>query len=158
MKKAIVLFLTLVLTLSLTVPAAAVGSREGDGSQWVPVIVSATGVDKDGNPIELTVTLYVPDPNAPMTPKQQAVYDEAMKAMPQEKGALRFGGMIEIKDADGNPYEGAVKLTVRYDNVTDIEAMQYINKLWENRKVEKEGNGIFVIHDVVAGFLAIFEK
>ena len=163
MKKAIVLALALILTLSLAVPAAAVSSpvapetSETTTAPLPEVVVEETKTE-DG-------TTIVVEPVA--AEKVEGEDQKAFVAAQEKLAEAAPAGMktqyfffvkVTKTAADGTTTKSdtPVKMTVKVENAAKVVVKQFVDGKWVERKVVVNADGTITIEGVVDGPIAIF--
>ena len=152
MRKAIVLVLALILTLSLAVPAAAVISPVGT----LPGLISSTTVTEDGATIEVTFA----KPGS-LTESEKAMMDEAKKAFDEGKKGMSkvlfFEYARTTTTKDGITEEGGIgAISFKLQTTKKIVARQFDGEKWVDLDVEYDAaTGIVTIKNIGIGPLII---
>lgn len=163
MKKAIVLVLALVLTLSLAVPAAAITSPVAPETSEtttapLPEVVESETKNADGS----VVTVTPVDAN-----KQDLTKDEkdamAKAQQNQKEGAEGLKSTLNLfyarvvkTNSDGTTTKDAKgSMTIKVDNPENIVARQFIGGKWVKLKVVVNTDGTVTISGIQNGPLLI---
>ena len=166
MKKAIVLMLAVILTLSLAVPAAAVGTSSPKAptvSQTttapLPKVVEQIVKAEDGT--EVIIELLAAD-DSKLTEKEKETLAEAQaalaKATPSGMKAQYFFFVKVIVKDDATKKVGPVAVTFEVDNVTEVVVKQFVDGAWVELKATLNADGKVSVEGVVDGPMAIFTK
>lgn len=168
MKKAIVLALAVILTLSLAVPAAAAGTGSpvapgvsDKTTAPLPEIVETEIVTEDGatviiDPIAADDTANLSEEaQATVAAAQQQLADATPAGM---KPQYFFYVKIDKVNADGTAqkHDGPVNMTLKIANVTNVVAKQFINGAWVELEVVINADGTITVMGVVEAPIAIF--
>ena len=166
MKKAIVLALAVILTLSLAVPAAAVSSPTAkETSQTatapLPKLVTSEIPLEDGSKIVIEL-IPVTDVSSLSEDAQEAcaaAQASLAETTPDGMKVQYFVYATTYKvNADGTtePYEPPVDVTLQIDNITKVAVKQYLKDAWSELDADVTTDGIVTIKGVVDGPMAIF--
>lgn len=166
MKKAIVLALAVILTLSLTVPAAAVTSPAAQETSQtttapLPKLVSSEILLEDGS--KIVIELFAVTDVASLPEEAQKAYAAAQASL---EGATPDGMKVQYffyattykVNADGTtePYEPPVDVTLQIDNIIKVAVKQYLKDAWGDLDTDMTTDGLVTIKGVVDGPMAIF--
>lgn len=162
MKKAFVMALALVLTLSLAVPASAAST----GSPVAPTVSDTTTaplpevVDvKAEDDSDVIVELIPVEDITQLTEEEVKNFKAAQEKLAEATPAgmkVQYFNYVKVLDTDGKPVNTSVSITIRLPDATKVVAMQFIDGKWVELKVTLNPDGTFTIHGVVDGPLAIF--
>ena len=166
MKKAIVLMLAVILSLSLAVPAAAAGTSSpkaatvsGTTTAPLPEVVEENVKAEDGTEV-IIETLAADDTK--LAEEEKATLAEAQtalaKAAPAGMKAQYFFFVKVIAKDDATKKVGPVTLTLKVDNVTKVVVKQFVDGAWVELKAALNADGTVSVEGVVDGPIAIFTK
>lgn len=177
MKKAIVLALAVMLTLSLAVPAAAVTSpvaEDTSDTTTAPLpggVKNAFVVDVEADSevagdAVLLVELITVEEAGKQPEEAQKTFAAAQKQLAEAKPAdmkAQYFFYVNIVKTDAarsfsEKYDGAVSLTVRIKNITDVVVKQFVDGKWVELEAIINADGTVTILGVVEGPIAIFTK
>ena len=169
MKKAIVLALAVMLTLSLAVPAAAaVGSPVAPTTSEtttapLPEIVEQETKTEDGATV--TVEPVAADKVEEMPKEDQKTFVAAQEKLAEAapagmKTQFFFYAKVTKKAADSTTAksDAPVSMTVKVDSAAKVVVKQFVDGKWVERKVVVNADGTITIENVVDGPIAIFTK
>ena len=168
MKKAIVLALAVILTLSLAVPAAAVGSPVAPTTSEtttapLPEVIVEEIKTEDGATV--TIEPVAADKVEEMPEEDQKTFVAAQEKLAEAapagmKTQYFFYAKVTKTAADGTTgkADAPVKMTVKVDNVDNVVVKQFVDGKWVERKVTVNADGTITIEGVVDGPIAIFTK
>lgn len=166
MKKAIVLALAVMLTLSLAVPAAAVGSPVAPTTSEtttapLPEIVEQETKTEDGATV--TVEPVAADKVEEMPKEEQKTFVAAQEKLAEAapagmKTQFFFYAKVTKKAADGTTAksDAPVSMTVKVDSAAKVVVKQFVDGKWVERKVVVNADGTITIENVEDGPIAIF--
>ena len=169
MKKAMILALAVMLTLSLAVPAAAVTSPVAPETSEtttapLPEIVEEEAKTEDGAAV--TVEPVAADKVEEMPAEEQKTFAAAQetlkKAAPKGMKTQYFFYVTIVKTDEERSfregYEGAVNMTVKITNVKNVVVKQFVDGKWVELEAIINADGTVTIQGVVEGPIAIFTK
>ena len=168
MKKAIVLALAVMLTLSLAVPAAAVTSPVAPETSEtttapLPEVIVEEVKTEDGATI--VVEPVAADKVEEMPAEDQKTFVAAQEKLVEAAPAgmkTQFFFYVKVTkiEADGTTAksDAPVSMTVKVDNAAKVVVKQFVDGKWVERKVVVNADGTITIEDVVDGPIAIFMK
>lgn len=173
MKKAFVLALAVILTLSLAVPAAAVGSPTAPETSEtttapLPEIVGTeveTGTKLDDGTVILVEPVAVED-TADLSEEAQKTYASAQEtlaeAVPSGMKTQYFFYVTIVKTNTDRTikenYDGSVNMTVKIANVSRVVVKQFVDGKWVPLEAVINADGTVTIKGVVEGPIAIFTE
>lgn len=167
MKKAIVLMLAVILTLSLAVPAAAAGTGSPKAPETsetttapLPEVVADEVKTEDG-----TVVIVEPvaaDDTKKLVAEEKKTLADAQTALAEAapagmKAQYFFFVKVTAKD-DANKEVGSVSMAMKVDNAEKVVVKQFVNGKWVERKVILNADGTLTIEGIEEGPIAIFTK
>ena len=177
MKKAIVLALAVMLTLSLAVPAAAVTSPvapETSETTTAPlpeiveidVVVDVETETKTDDDTVIIVEPVTAEDADKLSEKAQTAYAAAQGQLAEAKLAdmkTQYFFYVTIVKTDEERsfrevYDGAVNMTVKIANVKNVVVKQFVDGKWVELEAIINADGTVTIQGVVEGPIAIFTK
>lgn len=177
MKKAIILALAVLLTLSLAVPAAAVTSPTAPETSDtttapLPEIVEADAVvdvETDTKTDDDTVIIVEPvtaEDAGNLSEEAQTVYAAAQEQLGEAKPAnmkTQYFFYVTIWKTDDERsfrenYDSAVNMTVKIANVKNVVVKQFVDGKWVELEAIIHADGTITIMGVVEGPIAIFTE
>lgn len=166
MKKAIVLALVVMLTLSLAMPAAAVISPVGSKTSQtatapLPEVVNTELLVQDDWKliIEMTATNDVTSMSAEARQAYAAAQAALAEAVPEGMKTQYFFYASVLKafsNGDRALYNDGVEVTVKIDNVNKVVVKEFIDGKWVELETVDNADGTYTIKGVVNGPMAIF--
>ena len=168
MKKAIILALALVLTLSLAVPASAVTSPVAPETSEtttapLPEIVEEETKTEDGATV--TVEPVAADKVEEMPVEEQKTFVAAQEALKEAapkgmKTQYFFYAKVTKTEADGTTAKSdtPAKMTVKVENAAKVVVKQFVDGKWIELETVINDDGTITIIGVVDGPIAIFTK
>lgn len=175
MKKAIVLVLALMLTLSLAVPAAAVVSPaapETSDTTTAPLpeiveteVVTEDGTKTDDNILIIVEPIAVEDAKG-LSEEAQKTYAAAQESLEEAVPAgvkTQYFFYVTIVKTDNERsfkenYDGSVNMTMKLANATKVVVKQFVDGKWVPLDAVINNDGTITIMGVVEGPIAIFTE
>lgn len=166
MKKAIVLALAVILTLSLAVPAAAVSSPVAEETSQtttapLPDVVEKEVTTDDG--AKVVIDLSAVNDEASLSNEAKETFAAAQESLAETapagmKAQYFFYATTTKVNADGSTesYDKPVDITLKIDNVTKVVVKQFVNGQWVELETVMNPDGTITIKGVVDGPMAIF--
>lgn len=168
MKKAMILALAVMLTLSLAVPAAAEGSpvaekTSGTVTAPLPEIVKEETKTEDGAAV--TVEPVAADKVEEMPAEEQKTFVAAQETLKEAapkgmKAQYFFYAKVTKTEADGTTAKSdtPATMTVRVENAAKVVVKQFVDGKWIELETVINDDGTVTIMGVVDGPIAIFTK
>lgn len=170
MKKAMILALAVMLTLSLAIPAAAATAESPNAPETsqtttapLPEIVEEEAKTEDGAAV--TVEPVAADKVEEMPAEEQKTFVAAQEALKEAapkgmKAQYFFYAKVTKTEADGTTAKSdtPAKMTVKVENAAKVVVKQFVDGKWVELETVINDDGTITIMGVVDGPIAIFTK
>lgn len=166
MKKAIVLALAVILTLSLAVPVAAVTSPTAPETSKtatapLPELVEKTITGADN--VKIVIDLYAANDVTKLSDKARKDYKDAQDCLKDAvptgmKTQYFFYVTTSLLNPDGTtePYNEPVDVTFKIADVSKVVVKQFVDGEWKELEAVLDETGTVTVKGVVDGPMAIF--
>lgn len=166
MKKAIVLALAVILTLSLAVPAAAVTSPaapETSKTATAPLPELAEKTITGADNVKIVIDLYAANDVTKLSDKARKEYKDAQDCLKDAvptgmKTQYFFYATTSLLYPDGKtePYNEPVDVAFKIADVSKVVVKQFVDGEWKELEAVLDETGTVTVKGVVDGPMAIF--